>query len=130
MKIYCVGNKLVKKDQVPILYVLRLCREFPDIMCVEADPNENFIPEDGSVIIDTVKGIDEVTWFDSLDAFEQTRSVSPHDYDLGFHLRLLQKLNKISRVCILGIPQHEADYFKEIVKKIKEKLLLRENTQP
>ena len=124
MKIYSVGNTLVKEDHASLLLLPKLQLEFPDIEFEEADPNENFIPEDGSIIIDTVQGIDQVTWFDSLDEFVQIRSVSPHDYDLGFHLRLLQKLHKISRVTILGIPDHGADYLSEVVKKIKEKILL------
>jgi hypothetical protein len=83
----------------------KLQKEFPHYTIEEADPNENFIPEEGSIIIDTVEGIKEVTWFDTLDAFVQTRSVSPHDYDLGFHLLFLQKLHKISSVRILGVPK-------------------------
>lgn len=126
MNIYCIGNILVKDDQKPILLLPKLQLAFPDSICEQADPNENFVPEEGSIIIDTVQGISKVTWFDTLDEFVQTRMVSPHDYDLGFHLRLLQKLHKISKICILGIPQKNEDYVGEVVAKIREKLLLRE----
>ena len=104
MKIYVVGNPLISGDTVPLKLLPRLRKEHPGIRFEEADPNENFIPEEGSIIIDTVKGIERVTRFDSLDAFGQIRSVSPHDYDLGLHLRLLQKLHKITSVKIIGVP--------------------------
>lgn len=105
MKVYIVGNELVKEDSFPIKFLPKLRKTFPTITFEEADPNENFVPDDGSIIIDTVQGIDKVTWFDSLDAFEVTKSVSPHDYDLGLHLRLLKKLKKLESVRILGIPR-------------------------
>ncbi len=104
MNVYVVGNSIVKNDRLPIALIPRLRRAFPCMNVTAVDPNEQFIPEEDSVIIDTVHGITDVQVFDSLDAFEQVRSVTPHDYDLGFHLRLLQKLRKISRVTIVGVP--------------------------
>ncbi len=104
MKVYLVGNMLVKEDSLPIRLLPKLRMAFPHIVFEEVDPNENFIPEEGSVIMDTVYGITKPRWFTSIDDFEQTKSVSPHDYDLAFHLKLLVKLKKISHVRILGIP--------------------------
>ncbi len=104
MKVYVVGNPLVSEDSLPFTLLPKLRKAFPSITFEEADPNENFIPEDGSIIIDSVQGIDHVTWFDSLDAFAQTKSVSPHDYDLGLHLKLLIKIQKIRTVRIIGVP--------------------------
>jgi Ni,Fe-hydrogenase maturation factor len=114
MNIYIIGNPLVHSDCLPLRILPMLKKIYPRIQFKEADPNENFIPEEGSIIIDTVKGIDTVTQFDSLDAFETTQSISPHDYDLGLHLRLLQKLHKIQSVRIIGVPQ------KGIIDKIIE----------
>jgi hypothetical protein len=105
MKLYIVGNELVEEDRFPLLMIKELRQEFPHYLFVEVDPNENFIPEEGSIIIDTVEGIQSVQWFDTLDAFVQTRSVSPHDYDLGFHLQFLKKLHKIQTIRILGVPK-------------------------
>lgn len=116
MKVYVVGNSLVKEDSLPLKLLPKLRKEFPNVVFEEADPNENFVPADGSVIIDTVQGIDDVRWFDTLDEFIITNSVSPHDYDLGFHLRLMLKLGKIRKVKILGIPfEQTAD---EIIEKL------------
>jgi hypothetical protein len=103
-KIYVLGNSLVKEDSLPLKLLPKFRREFPGVTFEEADPNENFVPEEGSIIIDTVQGIKEVRWFDSLDDFAGTKSVSPHDYDLGFHLNFLNKLSKIRNIQILGVP--------------------------
>lgn len=104
MKIYVVGNPLVIADSIPPTLLPSLRKAFPREHFEEADPNENFIPEEGSIIIDTIQGIDNVRWFDNLAVFQTTDSVSPHDYDLGFHLLLLFKLKKIRAVRILGVP--------------------------
>lgn len=105
MKIYVVGNPLVIADSIPLKLLPMLRKEYPRVQFEEADPNENFIPEEGSVIIDTVEGITKAQWFDDLDMFQTTKSVSPHDYDLGFHLLLLRKLHKIKTIRILGVPK-------------------------
>jgi len=120
MKIYVVGNSLVLEDSIPLQLLIKLKKKFPHVQIEEVDPNENFIPEHGSIIIDTVKGIDRTTVYDSLEVFEATHSVSPHDYDLGFHLKLLQKLHKILSVRIIGIPQngYTSKIFKDVCQEI------------
>jgi hypothetical protein len=102
--VYIVGNPEAEGDKIPFVILPQLRRAFPSVQFQEADPNENFIPEEGSVIIDAVEGIDSVRSFDSLDEFAEHHTVSAHDYDLAFHLRVLKKLHKIDSVVILGIP--------------------------
>jgi hypothetical protein len=122
MKIYIIGNSLLTNDNLPFLVLPALENAFQEVEFEEADPNENFIPEEGSIILDTVEGLSEARIFDSLDAFVTTRSVSPHDYDLGFHLQLLIKLGKIHNVKILGLPRkHLSDTFlQQVISLIKK----------
>jgi Ni,Fe-hydrogenase maturation factor len=103
-KVYLVGNLLLKNDNQPLVLQKTLQRRFPDLEFLSVDPNENFIPENDSIIIDTVVGIKQVTLFTSVDNFVNSSKISSHDYDLGFHLKLLKKLKKIDKVMILGIP--------------------------
>lgn len=103
-RVYMIGNPLVSQDSLPLKILPRLRQRFPEIDFVEIDPTEEFIPEKNSIIIDTVLGIDKVTWFNSLENFSAPKTVSPHDYDLGFHLRMLRKLGKLDKIRILGIP--------------------------
>jgi hypothetical protein len=102
MTVYIVGNPAVRTDSLPSTLVPYL----QDYNLVVIDPTESFIPEEGSVIIDTVLGLDEVKLFRNLDDFSLSPQVSVHDYDLLLHLRLLRKLGKIRRVAVIGIPPH------------------------
>jgi hypothetical protein len=105
MKIYLVGNPILEIDNLPIRLKPLLIQSFPQHEFIETDPNENFLPEENSIIIDTVVGIKKVQVFNNLELFEtHPNSVSPHDYDLGLHLLLLFKLKKIKSIKIIGIP--------------------------
>ncbi len=122
MKVYVCGNELVKKDRLPLKLLPKLRRDFPHVTFLEVDPNENFIPEGDCLIIDSVKGIQDVQLFHNLEDFSVTTSVTPHDYDLGLHLRLLLKLGKIHRVKIIAVPQLGGiEYIMKGVKNILRK---------
>lgn len=106
-KIYFFGNPLVEKDQLPLLLVDKLKKKFPQVKFILTDPNENFPPkgEKDLIIIDTVIGITKPMTLD-LDDFSSPKKtpVSPHDYDLLFHLLFLKKLKKIKTAKIIGLP--------------------------
>jgi Ni,Fe-hydrogenase maturation factor len=122
MMLYVLGNPLVAADSVPLILASRLTPAFPQLTVVEIDPTEDFIPEPDALILDTVLGVSQTTVFHSLDDFMPHQMVSPHDYDLGFHLRLLQKIGKLSAITIIGIPANmsidsaEAEVVAEIKK--------------
>ncbi len=108
LKIYVFGNPLVKEDSLPIKLLPDLQKAFPKIEFIVIDPNENFPPsgEKDLTILDTVIGIKKPTIL-NLDDFgsKGKTPISPHDYDLLFHLLLLIKLKKIYSVKIIGLPQ-------------------------
>jgi hypothetical protein len=106
MTIYCLGNSWIKSDSLPLLLLPDLVILFPKINFQEVDPSESFIPENGSIIIDTVLGISDVTIFNNINSFISHNPVSVHDYDLLLHLILLIKLKKIINVQIIGIPNN------------------------
>ncbi len=107
MKIYVFGNPLVKEDSIPLKLLPDLKKSFPKIEFIITDPNENFPPKDENnlVILDTVIGIKKPLIL-NLNDFDSKKNtpVSPHDYDLLFHLLLLRKLGKIRTVKIIGLP--------------------------
>lgn len=107
MKIYVFGNPFVRDDSIPLQILPRLKQKFPTVQFEVTDPNENFPPanEKNLTILDTVKGIEKPMIF-NLDNFaKQSKTpISPHDYDLLFHLLLLKKIKKIETVKIIGIP--------------------------
>lgn len=106
MKFFVFGNPLVPQDAGPYKILPFLKKQFPQIEFIIVDPNEDWAEGEKDLnILDTVLGLTTVTLFDSLDRFyEQRRKVSLHDYDLLNELRLLQKLGKITKVRIIGLP--------------------------
>jgi hypothetical protein len=116
--IYITGNILVAGDSSPFQLIPFLKKEFPQMEIVEIDPNEDFIPDENSLIIDTVIGIENVRLFWDIDQFADHKLISPHDYDLGFHLKFLKKMGKIKNLKIIGIPQKMA--FDLLASQVKE----------
>ena len=109
MKIYIFGNPLIKEDSLPLMLLPKLKKRFPEIVFVVTDPNENFPPkgEVNLIIIDTVLGIKEPIVLDLDNLQKQGKTpVSPHDYDLLFHLLLLKKTKRLNKVIIIGVPEH------------------------
>lgn len=121
MKIYVFGNPLVEEDSLPLKLIPELKKKFPKIQFVVADPNENFPPEGEKdlIILDTVEGIKEPVLLNLDDLREIRQSpISPHDYDLLFHLLLLKKRKKINRVSIIGLPLFRGRI--KVVKYVKQ----------
>jgi hypothetical protein len=104
MKIFVFGNPNLEMDSLPIRLLPALKNHFPDIDFAVLDPNEEWkIPEE-MVMIDTVVGIKELTVFDDLKYFVESPRVSVHDFDAFFNLIYLQKLGKLKKIKIFGLP--------------------------
>jgi Ni,Fe-hydrogenase maturation factor len=109
-KIFIFGNPLLPFDSLPIKLAPRLAAALPEFEFIVADPNENLKPENKElVIIDTVEGIDEVVVIDDVDKIKTEKIYSLHDFDLGYNLKLLQKLGELEVVKIIGIPMEGDD---------------------
>jgi|SRR3989344_4351068 len=121
MKIYVFGNLINNNDHFAPSLIPELSRQFPEIQFIHADPTENWWQgEKELVILDTVVGIDKVTAFNSLDAFQKQTMITPHDYDLFMDLQLMMKVGKVNKVKIIGIPQNSSR--KTILRGIKKSL--------
>ena len=111
LKIFVFGNVFIREDSLPIKLLPDLQKAFPKIEFIVTDPNDNFPPpgEKDLIILDTVKGIKKPMVLDLKD-FEETGKtpISPHDYDLLFHLLLLRKLKRLNSVRIIGIPPNKS----------------------
>ena len=125
-KIYIFGNPLLKEDSLPIKLAPELKKKFPEIDFVVTDPNENLKPENSELyIIDTVRGIKKVEIITDLNKIQLNRIYSAHDFDLGFNLKLLQKIGKLNKVVIFGVPSKtkKQKALEQIASKIKEVFL-------
>lgn len=107
MKILVFGNELVELDSLALRLLPRLKKEFLEIDFFEADSTES-LQEHGRKlnVLDVVLGIENVRVLD-LEDFEklQTSKIfSMHDFDLGYNLKLLKKMNLIDSVRIICLP--------------------------
>lgn len=116
MTIFVFGNPDLDFDSLPLKILPRLRERFSDIQFITVDPNEEWdMPED-VVVIDTVVGIEKVMMLDGLEKFVAAPRVTMHDFDALAQLRYLQKLGKIKKVTVIGIPPtiSESKAFEEV----------------
>jgi Ni,Fe-hydrogenase maturation factor len=117
MRIYVFGNEYVAEDKRAIDVARELEDTIEGISFVFVNPNEDvpFVNEQHVVILDTVRGIQDVALVigDRIDGLTLSPRASVHDYDLAFQLRYLKKLGKLGEVTVIAIPQDgEVDYLR------------------
>lgn len=125
---YIFGNPLLEFDNLPIKLIPDLQKSFPNINFIEIDPNENLKPIDGKLnLIDTVFGVEEVMLIDdigTIDKIESNPNVSMHDFDLGFNLKLLKKIDLLKDINIIAVPTNiEKKKALEKIKNIMDKIV-------
>lgn len=125
MKIFVLGNLDLKGDDIVMRLLPKLKKQFPKIKFKHIDPLEGFgenlicsISDDRRIydkkesggneqiiIIDAIKGISKVKRFDDLAQFVSAhKRLTMHDFDLYDELILLQKLKKLPKIAIIGLP--------------------------
>lgn len=122
------GNPDMPSDSLSVRLVPKLRERFPNARFLIEDPNEIDLPKKGKwVILDTVRGLDEVSWI-SVDDVARSRNVgvTAHDYDLSTLLLLAKKLDPSFDPKILGVPEGIAekvalrDISRELSKMLEE----------
>lgn len=123
MTIFVFGNPDLQFDSLPLKILPRLQEQFPHIQFRTVDPNEEWDVPKEVTVIDTVMGIDTVMVLDGLEQFAAAPRVTMHDFDALAQLRYLQKLGKIKKVTVIGVPSGIAgdkafDAVTEIIKTL------------
>lgn len=104
--VYVLGNPLVKKDHLPPKLIFQLEKLFPKLKFMLFDPTEDFdLKEKNIIIIDTILSLKKVTQFNDLNLWTISPRISLHDFDLPVYLGLLQKLGKVKKITIIGVPE-------------------------
>lgn len=103
--ILCFGNPHIKGDSITTELADELnIPNFEFIKCMYPDELYNYKNIDEIYIMDVVKGISEVRLITDLDKIKQTSSVTPHDFDLSFVLKLMEATGQLKSLKIIGIP--------------------------
>lgn len=103
--VLCFGNPHLEEDSITTQLADELnVTNFEFIKCMYPDELYNYKNVDEIYIMDVVKGISEVKIITDLNKIKQTSSVSPHDFDLSFVLKLMEATGQLKALKIIGIP--------------------------
>jgi hypothetical protein len=105
MKVYVFGNEDEKADSLAITVARKI--KGADFEFVAPNADLPFAGDKRVVIMDVVRGLKrpELLSGDTVNKLIVDRSLTVHDYDLGFQLKYLLKLEKLGSLTIIGIPQ-------------------------
>ena len=103
VKILVFGNPLMEKDRLALEVAERLEGK---IKRIEFEPVQELPEQKGGdlYIMDVALGIKKVELFEGLDFLEKARPFGSHDFDLGFELKLLEKIGKLGKARVVAIP--------------------------
>jgi len=108
-KIYVFGNEFFEGDEVAKNLAKQINNSNFEFIFAES-PNEILNASDDLIILDVVKGINEVKLLENIDNLVLENSVTCHDLDLGFYLKLMKSTGKITEVKIIALPYGNSNY--------------------
>lgn len=105
MEIICLGNEMVDEDSLGPYLAGKL--KNPGIRHVRTvDEFERACEENDSlIVIDTAEGIEEITVLEGPESLQNSPIATLHDYDIGFSIRLMQKLGTLPNIRIIAVPK-------------------------
>ncbi|MBU1201595.1 MAG: hypothetical protein KJ583_06815 [Nanoarchaeota archaeon] len=120
MRVLVFGNPYLKYDSLAVEIAKEL--QLQGVEFVMCDSPEQIMQEKFDYIMDVVEGINEIKVFDNLKLLNPHRMFSLHDFDVTFFLGLMERLGKLNKVSIIGIPtNYDKEKAKKKVKAILEK---------
>lgn len=119
-KIFAFGNEYVKGDEIAKIIAKNFKSEEFEFISATS-PNEILKADEELIILDVVKGIKEPKIINEIDDLILDKSLTCHDLDLGFYLKLMKECGKISKAKIIGLPYGNSN-IKELTIEV-EKLL-------
>lgn len=112
-KIFCFGNEYIRGDETAKLLAQKIKHPKFEFILIDnpleiLNPNIKH-PSSTLYILDVVKGLSKVSIINDIEALELNQSLSCHDLDLGFYLKLMQETGQVKSVKIIGLPYGETD---------------------
>lgn len=122
-QVFAFGNEFFDGDEVAKELAKQINNRNFEFIQAES-PNEILNANGEIIILDVVKGLKNVKLISEIDDLVLEKSVTCHDLDLGFYLKLMKETGKIKNVKIIGLPFGNKDYryLKEKVEEILENL--------
>ena len=108
LNVYVFGNENLDFDSNALSVVNGIGEGLAGVEFVIVNPNEDlpFAGGQDVVIMDVVEGLTEVKLIenDELEKVILPPRTTTHDFDLGFQLKYLNKLGKLGKVTLIGLP--------------------------
>lgn len=95
----------MKNDSLPISLLPSLKEKFPNVEFIETDPADIDVEKGELIILDTAKGIKEVTLLDDVDKLENDNMLSLHGLGLAEQLALMKAAGRTVRLKIICVPE-------------------------
>ena len=108
-KIFVFGNEFFEGDEVAKNLAKQINNSSFEFIFAES-PNEILNASNDLIILDVVKGINEVKILENTNDLVLENSVTCHDLDLGFYLKLMKSTGKIKTVKIIALPYGNSNY--------------------
>ena len=105
--VLCFGSEDVNGDEIAFSVCKELVGNIDGVRFVRCDTPMDVVgysATENLYIVDAVRGLDEVSVFESINDFRRTKSVTAHDNDRGMLLRVLVEIRMLPDVKIIGIP--------------------------
>jgi carbamoylphosphate synthase small subunit len=104
-KILCFGSYNEDDDLAFRIYDLLKKDKICDDIAKSQNPFDlaNFVDEGNLVIIDVVRGLDKTKIFRNMKEFEDAHTLTVHDLDAGFMLKILEH-SRNRNFKIIGVP--------------------------
>ena len=117
--IHYLGNEFVKQDSLAIKIAEKLKDKFKKI-----DTFDDMINvKDKYYFMDVCEGLSKARLINDIAVFENIRTITSHDIDFGFFLKLNDKLGELNKVNIICLPQEPYEDLEKDVHGLIKKLL-------
>lgn len=103
-EVWLFGNQDLADDSLPLKLKPLLAKEFPEVDFIIQDPLDEWPSREKLIIIDIVKGLEQVEVFTKLSDFTAGPLVTMHDFDLKTELEFRAKLGVLPPFVIIGLP--------------------------
>jgi Ni,Fe-hydrogenase maturation factor len=124
MKIFCFGNEYIEGDEFAKILANKIKKYKNFEFIIAESPNEILNINKNLWILDVVKNIKTTTLIQNPKDLTLPHSLTCHDLDLGFYIKLMTATGKIKNINIIGLPFGEKNIEKmekevlEILKKV------------
>ena len=119
VKVYCLGNKYINKDNMALRFVDREINEMEFVLYDQEVSGD-------IVIMDVCRNLGEMRLLE-LDNFLERHPLSMHDFDAGNEIKLLQAIGQVKSVKVIAIPM---DYtYDQVLSNLKSKKWVEQDIQ-